>query len=270
MRVIVVSFILILMVYVGYKSFGTPPLTERRAITSAIESAKKEKKLAKEEEVLLSVQLAVVDYQARNGMPPSSLHDLVPTYFESVPMNPETGKDFLYERVGREFKIGKQVEFARAGGGAGEGKGDVLASSLLPFVSPASIQEDTFVYDPTGKRDPFMPFDLSDTKNLNADKPLLEQIELGQLRVTAIMGRPDGSKIALVEDNAGKGFSVHVGMKMGVNSGEIVEIQDKFITIVETSQDRTGKIERKVIEKKLMSKDSVDSSSLKKSGMKRK
>ena len=68
----------------------------------------------------------------------------------------------------------------------------------------------------------------------------LEMIDLGQLKLVAVMRTPRGNK-ALVEEASGKGYIVAKGTYLGVNSGRVVKILKDRIIIEEEVENIVGK-----------------------------
>lgn len=115
--------------------------------------------------------------------------------------------------------------------------------------APAEVRPPSPVslYDPAGKRDPFVPFLKVDEKAVRADLeslPPLQRFDLGELKfVGVIWGR--GITRALVEDGEGKGYTVAVGTRIGNSGGVVTRITDKEIVVREEFRDYTGrKVER--------------------------
>lgn len=246
---------------IGYYQFGPKPLNIRDSIEEGVEIAKNTTSLSPESESLLRVQLAILNFASRTGHPPDTLAELVPTYFDTVPKNPRTQRPFEYEvTADGAFQLGEQTKLAKlAPASQDQASGEQLAleatESVLgddeDFINPNSMTEEDFVYDPTGKRDPFMPFDLSPKMvNEDAETPL-EMYSLGQLRLTAILNDPTGlgdQKMGIVEDAGGKGYTVRVGTKIGNAGGVIIGIEQDHIKVLETSVDFTGAEKQRVIE----------------------
>jgi Tfp pilus assembly protein PilP len=232
-----------------YQSSQTPPNTPRSSLDEQVKQAKKDRAISPAQEAFLKVQLAVVSYQVANRYPPNRLEDLVPTYFDSVPKNPETGQPFSYERQGSKYKLGglsapvKQEETLCKPGEEG----------CSDFINPNDLPLEVARYDPTGKRDPFKPFDFSARPvNPGAATPL-EQYDLSQLRLTAVITDPSRGSTALIQDQAGKGFNVRIGTRLGLKSGVIVSIESDKLKILETETDLTGKETQRIVEMKIQS-----------------
>ncbi len=121
-------------------------------------------------------------------------------------------------------------------------KGAVKAAVQRSAPAPG-VQRTTASYDPTGKRDPFVPF----IKVAKAKKvlpsletlPPLQRYELGELRFVGVIWGPHTAR-ALVEDGAGKGYTVTVGTKIGRNGGVVSRITENEIVVREQFRDYTG------------------------------
>lgn len=275
MKALVFILVISLVCLIGYTQFidGTPK-DEKTAIALAVEKVKQERQLKPEEEALLTVQLAIVDHMAKNSAPPSSLQELVPKYFGVVPIDPATGKELAYERNGKEYRIGRQVLMADTANATANLAGTLTVASAnglsiatdAEFINPNTLAEDLFVYDPSGKRDPFRPFDFSN-KEQKEGLSRLEQLEIGELRVSAIVGSAERGRKAMVEDQAGMGYTVTVGSKIGPNGGEVIEISETSMKILETAVDIAGRVQQNIIEKKIMKSNEEVSQGNYKSGV---
>lgn len=104
-------------------------------------------------------------------------------------------------------------------------------------------------YSPKGKADPFEAL-LRDEpvaaagaklmrKKRDAQSPL-EKIDLGQLKLVAIVAAPSGNR-ALVEESSGKGYILKEGTFVGLNSGKVVNIAIDKVLVEEEFEDAYGK-----------------------------
>lgn len=235
--------------YVAYHELTGEALDARGTLEAGVTQVKSSTPLSSEQEQLLRVQLALADYSAANGKPPPSLAALVPTYFDSVPIDPSTGKAFEYSLNGEQYQLGAQTKVVAA---PGEGKSTARAakagksdapSDAVAFVNPNTIEMDFFTYDPEGKRDPFEPFNFAPQSRVDESLPPLQRYSVGQLRVTAILDDKarSGERFAIVEDATGRGYPVRKGTLIGNRNGIVVSIDEKKINVVETVVDFTGK-----------------------------
>lgn len=105
-------------------------------------------------------------------------------------------------------------------------------------------------YDPKGKVDPFEPL-LKDESSAaavkvrartdpNRPKTPLEKLDLGQLKLVAIIAAPTGNR-ALVEESSGKGYIIKTGTYIGLNSGKVVDIKNGKVLVEEEFEDVYGK-----------------------------
>ena len=106
-------------------------------------------------------------------------------------------------------------------------------------------------YDAEGRFDPFEPlFKEQQTQSISSSKDKrnkripqtpLEKVALAQLKVTAIIRAASGNR-ALVEDATGKGYVVRVGTYMGLNSGQVIRIDNDRVVVEEEIENVTGEL----------------------------
>ena len=106
-------------------------------------------------------------------------------------------------------------------------------------------------YNPKGKVDPFVPLlrdesaavagaKLKPTGDPKRPKTPLEKIDLGQLKLVAIITALGGNR-ALVEESSGKGYIIKEGTYIGLNSGKVVGIKADKVLVEEEFEDIYGK-----------------------------
>ena len=135
----------------------------------------------------------------------------------------------------------------------------VAPAAPEPRIDPISgvAQIDTgFVYDPTGKRDPFRSFvwDRPDKMQAVAEAGPLGEFDLSQLEVVAVVWRT-GNARALVEDPSGESYIVGQGAAIGKNRGHIVAIDDNKVVVKETYVDYLGQETVKDVEMRMRSNE---------------
>ena len=237
------------------------PLSIKKAIEEQVEEKRGLDGARKSQ---LKIQLAVSDYRGKYGKYPKSLQELVPEYFDVIPTNPKSGKDFVYSVEGDNFFVGtsEEVKLAQAGEESepvkqGEeatvAKEETSEEQQAALIASLEKAPEEFIYNPAGKRDPFRPFNFSPQQDDRARTPL-ERYSIGQLKLTVILDGFD-EPFAMVENSAGKGFKISRGTKIGQNGGEVVEILKDRIVILERSVDFTGRESTKTIELRLRTKD---------------
>jgi Tfp pilus assembly protein PilP len=106
---------------------------------------------------------------------------------------------------------------------------------------------ENYVYDSSGKRDPFRSFQFVDEEVPKQGFGPLGDFELGQLSVVAVVW--DNSKPrALVSDPGGRSFVVHEGSQIGKNNGRVIHIGDNLVLVKETYVDFEGNETTKDVE----------------------
>jgi Tfp pilus assembly protein PilP len=243
---------------------STKPITLREAIEKQLDS---QKGLDARGRAQASLSIAINHYMGSNqGQPPASLHELTPKYFDTVPIDPDSGKEFEYRvvnnrpMIGDMNRAGTQMAAASSGnkgGSSSKGTPSTELSTSQQDQLIATLEEDDsvipVVYNPSGKRDPFLPFNFAPEPEDDPNKTELEKYQIGQLRLAIVLEGDDPT--ALVENSAGKGFYVKKGTKIGTNGGEIVEIKKDKILILETTVDFTGQKKTRTVEMKLRTQE---------------
>jgi Tfp pilus assembly protein PilP len=98
------------------------------------------------------------------------------------------------------------------------------------------------VYNPAGKRDPFVAFlkvERKDAPPAAGSLPPLQRYELREFRFVGVIWSPKVTR-ALVEDSVGKGYTVSVGTKIGRSGGVVTRITEKEIIVREEFRDYAG------------------------------
>jgi type IV pilus assembly protein PilP len=120
--------------------------------------------------------------------------------------------------------------------------GESQVAALLNIQAPAP-------YSGKGKTDPFEPLLREEaaqasaarlTAKKRAPQSPLEKIDLGQLKLVAIIASATGNR-ALVEEASGKGYILREGTYVGLNSGKVVDIALEKIVVEEEYEDVYGK-----------------------------
>jgi type IV pilus assembly protein PilP len=106
------------------------------------------------------------------------------------------------------------------------------------------IEKERYVYDPTGKVDPFKSFIVMkkelEEKERGEPKTYLETLDISQLTVSAIV-LSDKDSWALVRDSKGEGHVIRVGTPLGNNRGIVTRILEKEVVVREYSSDIRGR-----------------------------
>jgi Tfp pilus assembly protein PilP len=127
---------------------------------------------------------------------------------------------------------------------SGMAAADSQIAALLNIKAPPP-------YNPKGKVDPFAPLlrdesaaaamaKLTVKGDPNRPKTPLEKIDLGQLKLVAIITALGGNR-ALMEESSGKGYIIKEGTYIGLNSGKVVGIKADKVLVEEEFEDIYGK-----------------------------
>jgi type IV pilus assembly protein PilP len=122
----------------------------------------------------------------------------------------------------------------------------VQAAAIKAVVKPDTQEKAPYIYNSKGKRNPFQipkgiglrPGEVIPLAN-GEIKPVripeyLEQFQLDSLKLVAILFHVEGQQsAAMVRDPEGKGHLIYVGQYIGVNEGQISQISDGEVTIIE-------------------------------------
>jgi len=114
------------------------------------------------------------------------------------------------------------------------------AKAPVPPAAEAQAQakkaEQVALYDPRGKRDPFVSFvRVEERRKAGIDTallPPLQRYDLGELKFVGVIWTKKGAR-GLVEDAEGKGYSVTVGTRIGRSGGVVSRITGKEILVKE-------------------------------------
>jgi type IV pilus assembly protein PilP len=126
-----------------------------------------------------------------------------------------------------------------------------LVDSNRRVLAQQPSEEDTYRYDPSGKRDPFFSPLLRVTEQApvaEGAKTPLQRLDLGQFKVVGIL-LETGEPKALIEDNTGLGYIVTLGTLIGSKGGVIKSIEPDRILVEEYEIDFYGK--RQTLEREL-------------------
>jgi type IV pilus assembly protein PilP len=141
-------------------------------------------------------------------------------------------------------------------------KGQAPATATPAEAAPGQPTENAFgttdkgfTYVSAGKRDPFRSFILEQqaSRNLNHDRGPLEQFELAQLALHAVVWDTPRPR-ALVTDPSGRGYIVAEGTPIGKNEGRVTKITDNLMVVRETYIDYLGERTEKDIEMRVRQK----------------
>jgi len=115
-------------------------------------------------------------------------------------------------------------------------KPEAKAPAAPAAEAPAKKAAEAALYDPRGKRDPFVSFIRGEERRKAAvgvaALPPLQRYDLGELKFVGVIWTKKGAR-GLVEDAEGKGYSLTVGTRIGRSGGVVSRITGKEILVRE-------------------------------------
>ena len=115
-------------------------------------------------------------------------------------------------------------------------KPEAKAPAAPAAEAHAKVAEQVALFDPRGKRDPFVSFIRGEDRRKAAAGiaalPPLQRYDLGELKFVGVIWTKKGP-MGLVEDAEGKGYSVTVGTRIGRAGGVVSRITGKEILVKE-------------------------------------
>src|SRR5437667_1228691 len=94
-------------------------------------------------------------------------------------------------------------------------------------------------YDPAGRRDPVRPPRVGAPPHTGEQRTPLQRYEVAQLRLVAVIYDTRDPR-AVVEDDQGLGYIIHVGTPIGPNGGQVRSIDRGRVLITEDAVDYYG------------------------------
>lgn len=123
------------------------------------------------------------------------------------------------------------------------------ASDSSPLTKSEAVSLPEFIYNPAGRRDPFVPLVQKIKKTVvkpRKDRGPLEKFELSQLRLMALL-IVQGVPRAMVKAPDGKSYTVKPGDLIGTTSGLVKRIETKKVVIDEASGQRIEKSPDRIV-----------------------
>ena len=195
---------------------------------------------------------------SQSDLPPPSMGDLPPEFqnqMGSAPANPPPAE---------QLPPPPPAETAPSEASGGEGGSPVDPGLDLQSVPVPASGPDGYVYDPTGRRDPFKPYKAlrisSQTSSgggaaRTGEEPIepldpLQRWDLDRLAVIGILWDVKAPK-AVLRDPDGATYIVTKSSKIGRNQGYVATIREGEIVVIETLEVE-GQVRRepKVLELK--------------------
>lgn len=119
-------------------------------------------------------------------------------------------------------------------------KSSAEPAAKIEMPSLFETQKDAYAYNPTGKRDPFVPFSGEFVNYTIVPKTPLEKYPLTDLSLTGIIWGISDPR-ALIKAPDGYSYIIRINAPIGRNRGRISRITRKEVYIEEEYRDPTGK-----------------------------
>ena len=158
-------------------------------------------------------------------------------------------RDKVDRQSWRLFKLAANDEWFRNQDPIGPGAVKVASKQEAGPTVIERLRKDTGIrpmqpgerYSPVGKRDPFQSLRGDDGNEVigdemcQSDRPreFLENFDLRSLKLSGVIIKGESESVALIEIPDGKGYSVRMGMFMGRNCGQILEIWNDYMLVKE-------------------------------------
>lgn len=106
------------------------------------------------------------------------------------------------------------------------------------------VEEEVFLYDKTGKRDPFVSLIAKAQEAPKKGQTPLESYDVSAIKVLGIVWNNKGYHASIVLPD-GKAYTINEGMTIGLHQGKIQKINNNSVVIKELIKDYRGEIKPK-------------------------
>ncbi len=117
------------------------------------------------------------------------------------------------------------------------GASAVDENALPEEFAPSAASAEGYIYDPTGRRDPFKPFSPEAEQKPTGESPVissdpLQMFDLSQYKLIGIVWDVKTPR-AMVRDPQGKLFTLKKDVKIGRNNGFVSSIREGAVLVIE-------------------------------------
>lgn len=113
-----------------------------------------------------------------------------------------------------------------------------------PEVKAPNVEEDVYVYDKKGKRDPFVSLVVTVVEKPKKGQTPLENYDVSAIKILGIVWNEKGHFAEAVLPD-GKAYTLREGMTIGIHEGKIQKINKNHIVIIERIKDYKGQLKSK-------------------------
>jgi len=134
------------------------------------------------------------------------------------------------------------------------GNENAQPAALNPMVEPVRAH----TYDPSGRRDPFVPvLQQAGPGSIDSTLPPLQRVGLTEINLIAVLWGAYGNA-AMVQTPDGNGYTVRRGTRIGPNNGMVTAVTDKGIVVQERFTDVYGSKQEREYVKLLHPKEGAE------------
>ena len=131
-------------------------------------------------------------------------------------------------------------------------------ASISQPADSLSLEFSGVSYDPSGRRDPFLPmFQSGQQVELDSNLPPLQRVGLTELSLIGVLWGNYGFT-AMVQTPDGKGYSIRRGTRIGPNNGVVSSITERGFIVQERFTDVYGNKQEREYVKLLHPKEGTE------------
>jgi Tfp pilus assembly protein PilP len=115
------------------------------------------------------------------------------------------------------------------------------------WMPPEADNAAKYVYASRSLRDPFaLPAEVRAPEVSQEDVPPLERAPLSDFKLVAVVKKGKGT-VAMVASSDGKGYTLHVGTRIGSDGGEVRRIMPDAVIVEQVRADEFGELKKSEI-----------------------
>jgi type IV pilus assembly protein PilP len=122
---------------------------------------------------------------------------------------------------------------------------------------PGTFETEVPVYDPAGRRDPFIAIVQLDDRKIDDALPPLQRVAVTEINLIAVVWGGYGYT-GMVQTPDGKGYVIRKGTRLGTNNGLVTSITERGVIVVERFTDVYGNKQEREYVKLLHPKEAAE------------
>jgi type IV pilus assembly protein PilP len=122
---------------------------------------------------------------------------------------------------------------------------------------PGAFETEVPVYDPAGRRDPFVAIVQLDDRKSDETLPPLQRVAVTEINLIAVVWGGYGYT-GMVQTPDGKGYVIRKGTRLGTNNGLVTSITERGVIVVERFTDVYGNKQEREYVKLLHPKEAAE------------